>query len=77
MCELSDAFIREIGLEHVVQIITDNAANYVAVNIMLMERHPSLFWTPCAAHCIDLMLEDMGKIAFIKEVVDQAKSITK
>ena len=77
LCELLDAFIEEIGLEHVVQIITDNAANYVAVDIMLMERHPSLFWTPCAAHCIDLMLEDMGKILFIKEVVDHAKSITK
>ena len=38
LCELLDAFIREIGLEHVVQIITDNAANYVAVGRMLMER---------------------------------------
>ena len=42
-----------------------------------MERHPSLFWTPCVAHYNDLMLKDMGKIPFIKEVVDHAKSITK
>ena len=42
-----------------------------------MDRYPSLFWTPCTTHCIDLMLEDMGKIPFIKEVIDQARSIPK
>jgi len=60
-----------------VQIVTDNAANYVAAGRMLMERHETVFWTPCAAHCIDLMLEDVGKIPFVKEVIDQAKSIPK
>jgi hypothetical protein len=44
----------------VVQIITDNVANYVHVGRMLMERHCLFVWTPCATHCIDLMLEDMG-----------------
>jgi hypothetical protein len=61
----------------VVQIITDNATNYVAAGRFLMERHHSLFWTPCAAHCIDLMLEVMGKTSFVKEVIDQARSIPK
>ena len=77
LCELLDGVLQEIGVDNVVQIITDNAANYVAAGRLLMERHPSLFWSPCAAHCIDLMLEDVGKIPFIKEVVDQARSITK
>jgi hypothetical protein len=77
LCELMDGFIQEIGLQHVVQIITDNATNYVVVGKLLMERHPTVFWTPCVAHCIDLMLEDVGKISFIKEVIDQARSITK
>ena len=31
----------------------------------------------CAAHCIDLMLEDTGSIKQIKETSDQAKMITK
>jgi hypothetical protein len=77
LCELMDGFIQEIGLHNVVQIITDNATNYVVVGRMLMERHRSLVWTPCVAHCIDLMLEDMGKTSFIKEVIDQARSIPK
>jgi hypothetical protein len=77
LCELMDAFIQEIDMHNVVQIITDNAANYVAAGRLLMERHHSLFWTPCVAHCIDLMLEDMGKTSFIKEVIDQARSVPK
>ena len=49
----------------------------MVVGKMLVERHSTLFWTPCTAHCIDLMLEDMGIIPFIKEVIDQARSIPK
>eukprot|EP00253_Pinus_taeda_P020806 PITA_20806 len=70
LCDLLDVFTLEVGAEHVVQVITDNAANCVAAGRMLMERHPTLFWTPCAAHCIDLMLEDIGKISFVKSIVE-------
>jgi hypothetical protein len=77
LCDLLDEFIREVGPQHVVQVITDNAANYVAAGRMLMQRYPTLFWTPCAAHCIDLILEDMGKIPYIRDIVDSAKSILK
>ena len=76
LCELMEGFIQDTEVHNVVQIITDNAANYVVVGKMLMEAL-TLFWTPCAAHCIDLMLEDMGKIPFIKEVIDKARSIPK
>ncbi len=77
LCDLLDAFILEVGAENVVQVITDNVANYVAVGKMLMDRHPALFWTPCAAQCIDLMLQDIGKISFVKDIVESSKSITK
>jgi hypothetical protein len=40
--ELLDGFIQEIGPKYVVQVITDNAANYVAAGRMLMQRYPSL-----------------------------------
>lgn len=36
-----------------------------------MEKRKSLFWTPCAAHCIDLMLEDIGKIDKIKKTTEK------
>eukprot|EP00253_Pinus_taeda_P004121 PITA_04121 len=77
LCDLLDVFILEVGAKHVVQVIMDNAANYVVVGRMLMERHPTLFWTPCATHCIDLMLKNIGKISFVKDIVNSSKSITK
>jgi hypothetical protein len=77
LCDLLDELIQEVGPQHVVQVITDNVANYGVAGRMLMQRYPTLFWTPCVGHCIDLVLEDMGKIPYIKDIVESAKSITK
>ena len=33
----------------------------VDVGEILMQKRKCLFWTPCAAHCLDLMLEDFEK----------------
>ncbi|XP_057838522.2 uncharacterized protein LOC131048545 [Cryptomeria japonica] len=77
LCEVIEEVIYEVGEENVVQVVTDNAANYVAAGKLLMERHPSIFWSPCAAHCIDLMLEDIAKIAWIRTCVEKAKNICK
>ncbi|XP_052119071.1 uncharacterized protein LOC107494867 [Arachis duranensis] len=57
---LEDA-VEFVGEENVVQIVTDNAANYKAAGERMMETRKSLYWTPCAAHCIDLILEDFEK----------------
>ena len=64
-------------MQYVVQIITNNAANYVVASKSLMERYQILYWTPCATHCIDLMLEDMRNIPWTKEIVESARSVTK
>ena len=47
--ELLDSIVDEIGEELVVQVVTDNGSNYVAVGKMLMEKRKHLYWTPCAA----------------------------
>jgi len=59
--EMLDVIVKRIGKENVVQVVTDNAANYKAAGQLLMEKRKGLFWTPCAAHCIDLILEDFEK----------------
>ncbi|XP_020690214.1 uncharacterized protein LOC110105164 [Dendrobium catenatum] len=45
--------IEEIGEQLVVQVVTDNVSAYKAAGQMLMEKRKHLYWTPCAAHCID------------------------
>ncbi|RVW89461.1 hypothetical protein CK203_046848 [Vitis vinifera] len=52
----------EVGEENVVQVVTDNEASFKAAGMLLMEKRKHLFWSPCAAHCIDLMLEDIGSM---------------
>ena len=71
-----DKVVEEVGEENVVQVVTDNEASFKAAGMLLMEKRKHLFWSPCAAHCIDLMLEDIGSMKQIKETLDQAKMIT-
>src|SRR5688500_5785776 len=41
-----------------------------------MERIPTLFWTPCVAHCLDLMLEDIGKLKDFKKPIARAHHVS-
>lgn len=43
---------------------------------MLMAKRPNIFWTKCAASCVDLMLEDIGQIPLIKNTIKKARSLT-
>ena len=39
--------VEEIGKENVVQVITDNASNYMNAGMRLMEKQGRLWWTLC------------------------------
>ena len=36
----------------------------------------NLYWTPCLAHCIDLMFEDIGKRVIVSKLITNAWKIT-
>ena len=67
--------IKEVGETNVVQIVTDNGSAFVKAGKLLMKKY-NLYWTPCAAHCIDLMFEDIGKRATVSELITNASKIT-
>ena len=67
--------IKEVGETNVVQIVTDNGSAFVKVGKLLMKKY-NLYWTPCAAHCIDLMFEDIAKRATVSELITNARKIT-
>ncbi|KAH1254809.1 Craniofacial development protein 2 [Glycine max] len=54
--------VLRVGPKNVVHIVTYNATNYVVAGRLLEKEFPKLFWSPCAAYCINLMLQDMGKL---------------
>ncbi|CAH1422060.1 unnamed protein product [Lactuca virosa] len=68
--------VAEVGEENVVQFITDNGSNYKAAGKILEEQHPKLFWTPCAAHCVNLIVQDIRKKeATIATALTKARAI--
>ncbi|XP_019437890.1 PREDICTED: uncharacterized protein LOC109343825 [Lupinus angustifolius] len=75
LAELLDCFICEIGEENVVQVVTNNGSNYVLAGKYLEARRRHIFWTPCAAYCVDLMLEDIGKLERVKRAIQRGSSL--
>ena len=69
--------IDEIGKENVVQVVTDNGSNCVAMGHLLEAAFPTIVWTPCASHSLDLLIEDIGKIPWINELFAIAKKMVK
>ncbi|XP_043723450.1 uncharacterized protein LOC122670575 [Telopea speciosissima] len=74
--QLLDSKIEEIGADNVVQIVTDNVANYVTAGKLLLQKRSRLYWTPCAARCLDHMLEDIGNLRAFRAVKVKARRIT-
>ncbi|KAF6163314.1 hypothetical protein GIB67_025178 [Kingdonia uniflora] len=67
--------IEEVGEKNVIQICTDNASNYVLAGEWIMAES-KIYWIPCAAHCINLMLGDVSKMHLVDETVKDAKKIS-
>ncbi|XP_058210432.1 uncharacterized protein LOC131322890 [Rhododendron vialii] len=71
-----DKFIEDIGVQNVVQVVTDNASNNMAAADLLKIKRPNIFWTSCATHTINLMLEGIGKQSKFKGIIEKAKTFT-
>ena len=67
--------IKEVGEANVVQIVIDNGSAFVEAGKLLMKKY-NLYWTPCVAHCIDLMFEDIGKRDSVAQLIENGRKIT-
>ncbi|KAH1214893.1 hypothetical protein GmHk_13G036158 [Glycine max] len=75
--ELLDAIVEEVGEENIVQVVIDNGSNYVLAGKLLEDKRKHIYWTPCATHCIDLMLEDIGKLPLIRKTIRRAINLVR
>ncbi|XP_078445183.1 hAT dimerization domain-containing protein isoform X2 [Wolffia australiana] len=71
-----DKIVEEVGAENVVQVVTENSPLFRAAGKLLEEKMKNLFWMPCAAYSMDLVLEDFLKINYVNEGVVKAQKIT-
>ncbi|XP_075112867.1 uncharacterized protein LOC107826286 isoform X1 [Nicotiana tabacum] len=65
--------IDEVGEENVVQIVTDNGFNFINAGKRIMKTRPHIYWTPCAAHWIDLL----GKLKMHQDTLTKAKEVVR
>ncbi|XP_049934414.1 uncharacterized protein LOC126410179 [Nymphaea colorata] len=72
-----DNVIQEVGPTNIVQFITDNAANYRATGDLLFQKYGTFFWSPCATHCVNLMLQDLNEMHDMKSAIEQCQEVTK
>ncbi|MCO5603789.1 hypothetical protein L7F22_057941 [Adiantum nelumboides] len=67
--------IQEVGVENVVQVITDNAANCKLAGHLVEQTYPEIFWTPCVTHCLNLLLKDLTLIGWMDRAILQGKEV--
>ncbi|RYR50051.1 uncharacterized protein [Arachis hypogaea] len=68
--------IERVGSSNIVHVVTNNAANYVSAGKLIHEKYPKIFWSPCAAHCINLILKDIASISHIADLASRASKVT-
>ncbi|XP_039118856.1 uncharacterized protein LOC120254989 [Dioscorea cayenensis subsp. rotundata] len=76
LCNLFMEIIEWVGLDNVVHLVTDNVSNYVAAGRLIHEKYDHIYWSPCAAHCLNLILKDIGKRDHVAELVSRASKVT-
>ena len=69
--------IESLGPENVVQVVTDSAGNCVAARQNLAGKFKSVVFSSCAAHCLDLLLQYIGKLTWVKDVIAEGHDIVK
>ncbi|XP_076954720.1 uncharacterized protein LOC143629296 isoform X1 [Bidens hawaiensis] len=69
--------VEEVGVRNVLQIVTKNEGRYVEVGKHITGNFPTIFWTPCATHCVDMILDDFRQLEWISTILEQARSISR
>ncbi|KAH7421445.1 hypothetical protein KP509_13G057500 [Ceratopteris richardii] len=54
-------------IHNVTPIVTNNASNFLSAGITIQNKYEGITWVPCAAHTLNLLLKDIGRLSFIKQ----------
>ncbi|KAI0511649.1 hypothetical protein KFK09_012279 [Dendrobium nobile] len=76
LCSLFSEVVEWVGPENIVQLVTDNAANYKKAGELLKARFNNIYWSPCGAHCLNFILKDLGSIPLIENLAKKVSKVT-
>ncbi|GJZ86138.1 hypothetical protein Tco_0657748 [Tanacetum coccineum] len=71
LCNLFSEIVEMVGVKNVVQMVTDNGANYKVAGILLSKRYRTVTWSPCATHCLNLVLKDVSELDNVFSDLDE------
>nr|XP_043629296.1 uncharacterized protein LOC122600617 [Erigeron canadensis] len=74
--ELLESAVLEVGIEDIIQVLTDSTSSFVYAGRLLMAKYPSIFCSTCASLCVTQILEDFSKHEWIKTVLEEANTMT-
>ena len=57
--EKFEDYIKEVGPQNVIQIITDNVYACKAAGAIMESKYPHIFCTPCVVHTLNLALKNI------------------
>jgi len=75
--EMMVKYIEKVGPSNVVQLCTDNASVMTGAMAKLVTLYPHMYRQGCAAHILDLLLEDWGKDQKVKDLVKDCRDMVK
>lgn len=65
-----------VGVDNVVQVITDNAKVCKSAGALVEARYDLIFWTPCTIHSLNLVMKAIGtQIEWVKKVNEEGEEI--
>lgn len=66
-----------LGALKITAVITDNASNMKSMRNLIKTKYPAIETFGCAAHGLNLLLNDLRKMAYFQKCLDTAKEIVR
>ncbi|KAL3695985.1 hypothetical protein R1sor_010061 [Riccia sorocarpa] len=65
--------IKERGPPNVLQFVADHASANILAGKLVKEHYPHIIFGGCVAHGLDLFMEDIRKLPWVKDVVNDCR----
>ena len=57
--------------------VTDNGSNFKAAGRLLNKKYRNGCWSPCADHCLNLILQDISKMPHVVDLAQRGSQVAK
>jgi hypothetical protein len=70
ICNAFVGYIETIRVDNILQICINNVLSMKRATNLLIHHFPNIYFQGCGVHYMDLLLEDGGKVTWVKRIVN-------